>query len=140
MALSGVGGTALIGATGRSPGGAAFVFHRDTEGVWRQTKVLRGSDGDGYDRFGQSVALSRTGTIALAGAPSAHFDSSGEAYAFEEIDGSWSDSENIVGGDSENLDSFGWSVSLSRIGRKALVGAYGHDGGLGAAYVFVALG
>lgn len=76
LALSGNGSRLLLGSINRncrtpSPGerycGVAELFER-RDATWRQTAVLLPPpDQDGLTRFGQSVALSGDGTLALAG-------------------------------------------------------------------------
>jgi hypothetical protein len=56
-----------IPAPGERTCGVAELFER-RDGVWhRSTRLLPPSDWDGATRFGQSVALSGDGTLALAG-------------------------------------------------------------------------
>jgi len=89
VALSDDGGTALIGASDDEDpnGGAAGSAYVFTGGdSWSQQAKLAAEDGDGFDRFGGSVALSENGTTALVGAsndedPNGEF--AGSAYVFE---------------------------------------------------------
>ena len=65
--------------------GSAYVFTRDTTGLWSEQAKFLASDGAGGDRFGWSVSVS--GDTALIGAP---FDRdngsiSGSAYVFKLI-------------------------------------------------------
>ena len=75
-----VSGTmAVVGAEGYAKGaGRAYVFS-ETEGVWKQTAELKGSDTVTGDNFGTSVALSGT-TVVVSSYGQA--DSAGRAYVF----------------------------------------------------------
>ena len=93
------------------------------------------ADGEGYDGFGTSVALS--GTTALVGA--AYSNSfQGATYGFTYAGSTWSQQAELTAADGEASDFFGYSVSLS--GANALIGAYEHPVGSnarqGAAYAF----
>ncbi|MGH8126998.1 MAG: hypothetical protein ACRETC_01335, partial [Gammaproteobacteria bacterium] len=83
-------------------------------------------------------ALSADGTTALVGADDRNSDT-GAAYVFTESGGVWSQQTELtdpgLGG-----DVFGVSVALASVGTEALVGADGHDNGVGAAYVFTESG
>src|SRR5437764_1278369 len=69
IALSGDGQTALIGGPGDDEGqGAVWAFHRHGS-TWTQQAKLTGLDEAGKGRFGQSVALSKDGRMALVGGP-----------------------------------------------------------------------
>ncbi len=72
-ALSADGNLALVGApwsnTGGQAGqGKAYAFARDGT-TWYQSTCLVAADGEAYDNFGQSAALSADGKTALVGAP-----------------------------------------------------------------------
>ena len=79
MALSASGSTALVGASGHhGDAGAAYVFTL-RDGTWSQTAELTASDAAPNDYFGSWVALSASGSTALAGAPGRNTDA-GAAY------------------------------------------------------------
>ena len=85
VALSGDGDAALIGGSGDDGRvGAARVFRRSGS-TWTQSgEKISGSEaeeGGAGGEFGDSVALSSTGKIALIGAPEAN-DHTGAAWAF----------------------------------------------------------
>ncbi len=48
--------------------GAAYVFTRDSGGVWTQQAYVKASNTDAFDDFGQSVALSDDGNTLAVGA------------------------------------------------------------------------
>lgn len=145
------GDTAIVGAPGdedpHSPTqfrtGAAYVFTRSGTD-WTQRAKLTASDGDGSDRFGQSVAID--GDTAIVGAShdeQPNGNEAGAAYVFTGSGGSWSEQAKLAAGDGIDLDHFGWSVDLD--GDTALVGAKDalqsdRRSDAGAAYVFVRSG
>jgi hypothetical protein len=144
--------------------GAAYVFERGADGTWgapdpggfrTETALLRASNADGGDRFGDAVAISSDRAIVGAdgedGPSNGFFDSdSGAAYVFERgADGTWgvpdpggfqTETALLRASNAEGDDRFGESVEIS--GDRAIVGAIGEGGpsdelpAAGAAYVF----
>jgi hypothetical protein len=118
--------------------GAAYVFESDPHGVWLQTAKLLAHDGDSYDFFATSVAVS--GNTVLAGASDADGseEHTGAAYVFEQDPGGdWTCRTKLVASDGVAWDSFGRSVSLA--GDIAVIGAPTNDEVAhyaGAVYVF----
>jgi len=139
VALSDDGKTALVAANFKKVGsndgqGAAYVF-ASASGSWSLQQELTASDGAASDYFGSSVALSSDGTTALIGSLGWN-DSQGAAYVFTSASGSWSLHQELTASDGAAGDNFGSSVALVSDGKIALVGAYDHNQGAGAAYVF----
>jgi hypothetical protein len=133
VTLNSSGNVALVGAyLVNSFVGAAYVF-QERGGSWTQQQELQASDGAW---FGNSVALSSNGNVALVGAPYGGPDFKGAAYVFQERGGSWTQQQELLAGDGASFDQFGISVALSAGGKVALVGAFGKDSANGAAYVF----
>jgi hypothetical protein len=132
VALAARGTTALVGApdpfSDAGPG-AAFVFTL-RDGTWSQTAELTNPEGESYDDFGRSVALSARGTTALIG-ESGH----AAAYVFTLRGGTWSQTAKLTAG-----DKFGYSVALSAPGTTALIGAPFRNSYTGAAFVFTLRG
>lgn len=135
------GNTILVGAVDEGDtffsNGAVYVF-RNTTGNWKQVAKLVASDPADFDYFGSSVALS--GTTAIIGTPGddtpAGVDT-GSAYVFEEIDGVWTETGNLVSSDAAPFDAFGSSVAMTPL--RAVVGAYLDDltgANEGSAYIF----
>jgi len=92
VTLSNDGTTVVIGAPGDEDpngerGGSAYVFENSGE-AWTQRSKLVADDAGRYDHFGDWVALSGDGTIALVGAPvwpsidDSGGDGPGSAYPF----------------------------------------------------------
>ena len=123
------GERALVGAylgdsvSGVQNAGAAYVFERQTNGVWIQTAQLAATGGVGGDFFGISVSLS--GDRALVGASRAAVGAAvraGSAYVFDrQANGAWTQTAQLLASGGTQNDEFGYSVSLS--GARALVGA-----------------
>ena len=119
--------------------GSAYIFERDTSGIWSQVAKITASDAQEWDRFGGSVSIS--GDHAIVGAMyggDAGIDF-GSAYIFERdtISGTWSQVVKITASDAQERDRFGGSVSIS--GDHAIVGADGDDNAFelaGSAYIF----
>jgi len=146
VALS--GSTIVVGAPGHGTGsntsqGAVYLFTQSGTN-WSQQAELIASDGEGYDAFGSSVAVS--GSTALVGAPchpAAAGCGPGAAYIFVGNGGTWSQQAELSASDGVSQDEFGWSVALDA--STAVVGATLHTVGSnqnyqGAAYVFVESG
>lgn len=156
---TGVNGTTGNGA---SASGAAYVFVRNTSGVWSQQAYLKASNTDAGDSFGRSVAISIDTIVVGADAEASAATgvggsqlsnmraNAGAAYVFLRSAGAWSQQAYLKASNTDAGDSFGWSVSVS--GDTAVVGADNEasaartiDGNAasntaasaGAAYVFV---
>jgi hypothetical protein len=145
VALSGDGGTALIGGKlddGRA--GAAWVFVRSLASSWTQLRklsrqnVVGGEIGAG--EFGGRVALSADGNTALIGASQDNGDRDnavGAAWVFSRSAAWAQQGPKLTGGGESGLANFGWGLALSRDGTTALVGGYKDARNRGAAWTFV---
>jgi len=131
VALSALGTTALAGASQRNAQtGAVYVFTL-RGGTWSQAAELTATGGKGFDQFGVSVALSASGTTALAGAPGRN-SGAGAAYVFRLRRGTWTQAAELTASHRVRYAAFGCSVALSPPGTTALIGAALQS----AAYVF----
>jgi hypothetical protein len=125
VAISGT--TVVVGSPyapigSNSEQGAAYVFV-NSEGTWTQTAKFSSSDGDEYDTFGSSVAVS--GSTAVAGAPGASINSNGDqgaAYIFLNSSGTWSQGAKLTASNGTHGDNLGHSVAIS--GDTAVAGTY----------------
>jgi hypothetical protein len=132
----------IVGAafedTGGDKAGAAYIFERDSNGVWNEVTKLQASDKDTRDYFGNSVSIS--GNKAIVGAPEEDTGgvNAGAAYIFErDSSGLWTEVTKLQASDKDARDYFGGSVSIS--GNAAIAGATLEDTGgddVGAAYIF----
>jgi hypothetical protein len=143
VAISADGNTVLIGGPWDSSGaGAAWVFTR-TAGVWtQQGSKLVGTGNAGKARQGSSVALSADGNTALVGGP-LDATSVGAAWVFTKSGGVWTQQGGkLVGSDGVYalLIDEGGSVAISADGNTALVGGWGDNNGVGAAWVYTRSG
>ena len=134
VAMAASGTTALVGAEDHHfAAGAAYVFTL-RGGTWSQTAVLTAPNAEGFDQFGDSVALSARGTTALVGALGRN-SGTGAAYVFTLRGGTWSQTAELAASRGAPNDAFGSTAGLSAAGTTALVGAQGHSD-TGAAFVF----
>ena len=121
--------------------GSAYVFEKPVAG-WSETvdqsAKLVASDGELFDYFGNSVAVSGDTVIVGAYYDDDKGSASGSAYAFEKPEGGWSgtlwESAKLLATDGYAGDRFGWSVAIS--GDTAVVGAWGDAYWSGSAYLF----
>jgi uncharacterized protein (TIGR03437 family) len=130
-AISLSGDTALVGAYLKAGGeGAAYVFVRSGTNWTQQAKLLAADSATGAI-FGISVSLD--GDLALIGAPD-KANKQGAAYVFARSGATWTQFMELTAAGGAVGDSFSAAVSLSE--GTVIVGAPGHAGGEGAAYVF----
>lgn len=144
LALSRDGTTVIVGAPRDNRyHGIAWVYTK--RGANWESHALVG-DLKEPGEFGQSVALSADGRIAVVGAPNDD-DHKGSAWVFRSIGGgTWVGSKLSPRG-AEDDPSFGFSVAASADGSKVLVGGHGDDKravvgvtGRGAVWTFVRSG
>src|SRR5690554_1178158 len=136
------GDRALVGATGEATcgpnAGAAYVFERDTAGVFVGAARLAPSDCAPGDFFGRAVALSGTRALVAAGGEVLDPHRPNAAYVFErDSAGAWRETAKLAAEPGHTEGVFALSVSLD--GDRALVTAGGDPAGRaygGAAYVF----
>ena len=147
VALSGDGGTALIGALGTPSGnnvGAAYLY-TESNGVWPSSPTASFTDplGATGDGFGNSVALSSDGSTALIGADGTAASEPccvGAAYVYTQSHSVWANipAQSFANPEGATAQSeFGNRVVLSSDGTTALIGAQGAgSSAVNAAYVF----
>jgi len=149
--LSGDSNTAIVGAKNNSTSpntnnGAAYIFTRSGT-TWTQQAKLLSSDRVDSDLFGESVALSTNGNVALIcsrfedTSPSSN---NGAAYVFTRSGSTWTQQAKLLASDVASNDFFGQSAALSADGNIAVVGVSSEDTSpnfnQGAAYVFIRSG
>ena len=117
VALSGDGGTALIGGFGDNNNtGAAWVF-APSAGSWaQQGSKLTGTESLGW--FGYSVALDFDGATALIGSPGF-----GGATVLARSGTTWAQQGSMLEPSESQSGNFGASVALSGDGGTALIGS-----------------
>jgi FG-GAP repeat len=130
VAVSGDGLTALVGSLGdpAAPKGAAYVFLR-SKGGWHDTsKPNARLSYKGANDFGQSVALSGNGQVALIGRGVSQTITPDEAaYVFKKPTGGWKSSGTpnlklVVPGLTDIGSAAGFAVSLAADGKTSLAG------------------
>jgi hypothetical protein len=137
---------AIVGAPrgdGNKEGsGLVHLYNREGTNWTRQTE-LTALDGDSFDLFGDSVAIS--GDYIIVGATNDHDDymgdEAGSAYVFKRDGEAWTQQAKLTAPDGEVHDHFGRSVSID--GRYVIVGADDDDdkgGDSGSAYIFERIG
>jgi hypothetical protein len=141
VALSDDGDTALIGGPGDNDNvGAAWVFTRSNSTWTQQGEKLTGSGETGEGRFGTSAALSADGSTALIGGTRDN-SNIGAAWVFTRSGSTWSQQGGKLTGTGEaGSGEFGRSAALSDDGSTALIGGWGDNGNVGAAWVFTRSG
>lgn len=125
------GRTAVIGALNARIGsnnsqGAAYVFTQGDDGTWTETQKLVAGDGMPVDWFGNAVALT-DGMIVVA-AYGAHYNDQmmrGSVYVYTQVEGVWTQTQQLVAADGDVGDGFGSAIALS--GANLLVSAPGAD-------------
>jgi len=151
VALSADGNTALVGGpSDNSNIGGAFVFTR-TAGTWtQQGGELVGSGVESQPQMpleaaqGFAVALSGDGNTALLGG---YLDNgyAGATWVFVRSNNTWTQQgAKLVGSTSEPPKTSGLrqgqSVAISADRNTAVIGGWGDNGGVGAAWVFTRIG
>jgi len=156
------GNTIIVGSiydrkdvTGRneaSAEGSAYVFDRNSDGVWKQTQKLVASSRTGYNYFGTSVSID--GNIIVVGAPGHSRDSTerqegyvgdaGAVFVFEKRGNNWRRTYKLIANDRQLGDNLGNSVVIK--GNYVIAGSWGQDfdangggtrmEGSGAAYIW----
>ncbi|HMN41287.1 MAG TPA: GC-type dockerin domain-anchored protein [Phycisphaerales bacterium] len=137
--LSADGNTALIGAEGDSGyAGSAFVFVRNGATWTQQGPKLTPTGGIGVVQwFGSSVAIRGDGNAIIVGGYGDN-NFTGAAYYFVRSGNAWTQTAKLTPqGGVGNLQYFGASVAISADGLTVLIGAYGDNNFVGAAYVMV---
>jgi hypothetical protein len=137
VALSADGSTAVIGGPSDDGAvGAAWVFTRSGSTWTQQGGKLTGGEEDGEGYFGRSVALA--GDTAMIGGYNDN-EHRGAVWVFTRSGATWTQQgAKLTGGGG--LGFFGWSVALSDDGDTGLIGEWGLNDGVGAAWVFTRSG
>ena len=116
--------------------------------------ILRASDGEEFDRLGESVSISGDGTYAIAGAYGENADINnggqasgwGAAYVYTKSGSTWTQQARLVASDRAAGDQFGRAIDISSDGTYAIIGAPQSGNGsaalpyAGAAYIFTRSG
>ena len=118
------GNYAAVGAYGLDEGagnpnvGAVYIYEQQGLNNWVEIQKLANADQEDYDRFGWSVDM--YGDFLVVGAYGEDDDANGNnnlskagsAYIFQNIAGTWTQTQKIVASDRAADDEFGWSVAI----------------------------
>jgi len=108
------------------PPGAAYVFTRDSAGVWSEQQKLTAYDGVGGDYFGESVAVSGSTIVVGAYGDDDVGTDSGSVYVFtSDSGGTWSLQQKLTANYGTSDDWFGRSLDVD--GDTTVVAAWGYD-------------
>lgn len=118
--------------------GAAYVFRRN-DGIWHEETKLLASDAAPNDFFGDDVALTPSGTVALVGAPGddPRGSESGSVYVFRFTDGQWKEDAKIIGSCSGPQLGIGGCLDADE--DLAVLGQPGQPSSRGTVYVIAGL-
>jgi hypothetical protein len=120
---------------GNNAGSAYYLEYNGT--LWVQKQKLTASDGQPFDRFGNSVSFEGNWLAIAAWLEDTNGSSAGAVYMFRWNGSSWVQDQKLQAPDAAGGDQFGRYVSLS--GSKVLIGAWKDDApstDSGSAYVF----
>jgi hypothetical protein len=137
VALSGDGGTALVGAPYAGHFGGAWVFVRDGSG-WREEgpRLVGSGSSDTVVGFGVGLALSADGDTAAVGGSNYKY-AKGAVWIFTRAQGVWRQQARIPEpADATGPSAFGIRVGLSANGDTMVVAAFVAYRGRGAAWLY----
>ncbi len=125
------GTLAIIGAPNADGlRGSAYVFQR-SRNTCVQRALLKASDAQVGDGFGESVAIS--GTQAAVGAPK-RAANTGAVYFYGQVGANWLQAQTIIAPSAQAGDFFGEAVVMDDT--RALVGAPGRFSGVGVVFAY----
>lgn len=121
--------------------GSCYIFVRSGT-TWTQQAKLTASDKAGSDNFGIGVSLTDNGNYALVGASGddPRGSSSGSVYGFVRSGTTWTEVTKIFPSDGIAEDKFGASISISKDGKYAAIGAPSNSSGSGSVFIYVRSG
>lgn len=140
--MNGAGDKVVVGAYGKSK---AYVWERSGTS-WTEQQILTGSDitaNNTSDRYGKSVAISEDGTTILVGAEYKNNSGvyrAGQAYAYTESSGTWSQQSILQQADPVAYDYMGNKASLSADGNIAVLAASNASSTKGQIIIFTRTG
>lgn len=140
VVISEDGKRVAFGAPGTADGGYVAMYQEESDGKWEMLgDILDGSALVGTSAFGTSLALSSNGEILAVGDQYASFGETstdvGTVRMYHNVDGTWAQLGQELHGRGAN-ELFGWSIALSRDGRRLAASAVGSDRLRGEVRVF----
>ena len=140
VALSADGNTAILGGFYDNSIGAAWIFTR-SGGTWtQQGSKLTANDNTGAAHQGTSVSLSADGNTAMVGGRDDN-GGIGAAWVYTRSGSTWTQQgSKLIASDATASAQQGSRVSLSADGNTAIVGGYGDNSNVGAAWIWTRSG
>lgn len=143
LATNGDGSRLLVGVRSDDTdagvnAGTVRVFVR-TGSTWAEDATLSASDARPADQFGNALALSADGLVALVGVSNDDTDAgvdTGSVRPFALVGGVWVEQPPIFPPDLSSAPGFGTSVAIRADGTRAVIGAPQAAAGNGAARVY----
>ncbi len=137
VAISADGNTAIVGGIiDNNHIGAAWVYTRNSGNWTQQGSKLVGSGAVGTANQGQSVSISADGNTAIVGGDGDN-NYIGAAWVYTRSSGNFTQQgSKLVGSGAVGTSQQGYSVAISADGNTALVGGYGDNSHIGAAWVY----
>ncbi len=139
--ISGIENYLIIGAQNNAENGtnsgAAYIFNRDSNGTWIESKKLTASDGEAHDNFGISVAITTNTAVVGAWYDDDSIENSGAAYIFEYLSNDWVEVAKVKASDISSGSGYATSVAIEN--QTLVVGAASinnNDTHTGSAYVY----
>lgn len=102
----------VIGAYGANgEAGAAYIFEKDSQGVWAEVQKLNGNTSSESAQFGWSTDIQQN--YIIVSAPHIYGLEAGEVYFYKkESSGNWAEEQVIQGSDTAGEDFYGWSIAM----------------------------
>ena len=133
----------VIGAYGaNAEAGAAYIFEKDSQGVWAEVQKLTANTSSEGTQFGWSTDIQQN--YIIVSAPHIYSLEAGEVYFYKrDGSGTWTEEQIIQGSDTAGEDFYGWSIAMYK--NQLIAGAPWEDedstGGntmdrAGSAYIF----
>jgi hypothetical protein len=133
--LSADGTTAIVGATQHNfDRGGAYVFQQ-AGGTWSKTADLTPAGLQYGDSYGNAVAISADGSLAMVGEVGWH-QLSGRVLIFQKTAQGWAAAGQLEAPVPTPYTHFGDAISMDAAGDRVVIGALGTGGFVGSAYVF----
>jgi len=136
VALSSNSNRLVVGAHGADSAGKVYIYDWDGSG-YTEVTTITASDGQAYEQFGSSVAISADGTKLVVGAPREDTagTNAGRVCIYEWNGSGYTEVTTITASDAEAGNWFGNSVALSSNSNRLVVGAHGADSA-GKVYIY----
>lgn len=133
----------VVGAYGANlEQGSAYVFEKDTQGVWTEVQKLNANPSTEAVHFGWMTEIHED--YIVISAPHIYGYEPGEVYFYKkDSSGTWVEEQIIQGNDTAGEDFYGWSIALHE--SELIVGSNREDhdetgnneiSDAGAAYIF----